>query len=106
MIKKNKSTTTSGLLYTLEKHAETAMTELQRVVIVKKKYLMVNKEEILQAVAEGYTYPIIAEAATIELLKTDAPKEFTVTNKEGEKLTHETKYIGPEVRQFCEAIEG
>ncbi|PKG95072.1 hypothetical protein [Paraglaciecola sp. MB-3u-78] len=104
MIKK-KSTTASGLLNTLEKHSETALNDAQRVRIAKKKYLMANKEEILQAVAEGYNYPIIAEAATIELLKTGVTKEFVVTNKEGEEVSRETKYRGPEVREFCEAID-
>jgi hypothetical protein len=104
MIKK-KSTSTSGLLNTLEKHSETALPDIQRVRIAKKKYLMANKEEILQAVEEGYNYPIIAEAATIELLKTSAPKEFVVTNKEGEEVTLVTKYGAPEVKEFCEAID-
>jgi hypothetical protein len=104
MIKK-KSTTASGLLNTLEKHFEAALTDMERVRIAKKRYLMANKEELLQAVAEGYRYLIIAEAATIELLKTGVPKEFVVTNKEGEEVTLETKYGGQEVKEFCEAID-
>ena len=47
---------------------------------------------------------IIAEVATIELLKTSVPKEFIVTNKEGEQVTPETKYRELKVKEFCDAI--
>ena len=104
MIKK-KSTMTAGLLNVLEKHAETALTDLQRVRIAKNKYLMANREEILQAVAEDYPHPFIAEAATIELLKTGVPTEFSFTNKDGEEIVQETRFVGSEIRSYCEAIE-
>lgn len=103
MIKKRR--TSVGFLNALERHAETVLTDRQRVVIAKRKYLMTSKEEVLQAVAEGYAYAIIATTATEELLKSGVPASFSFTNKEGEEITRETKYVPGEIKKFCEGIE-
>lgn len=104
MIKK-KRTMAVGLLNTLEKHAETALTDRQKITIAKKKYLMANKGEILQAVAEGYGFAIIAAAATEELLTTGIPTTFSITTKEGIEEEREPKFAPGEIKKLCEVIE-
>jgi hypothetical protein len=101
MIKK-KLTNTTGFMNTLVKHAETVLPELQRVAIAKKKYLLENSDDILQAVKEGYGYGIIAKAATIDLLKKGVPAEVSFI-KEGEEITRETQYFGKDIKELCEA---
>lgn len=97
--------TTSGLLTAIETHADLILTDKQKVDIAKKKYLIVNKEEILQAVAEGYVGGLIAGVATEELLKTGVPRTFNITNKEGEEELRETQFWSGDIKKFCESFE-
>ncbi len=86
----------------LTEHANNVLGDQMKVTIAKNKYLMSNRDEILLAREEGYMFPIIAEVATLELLKTDVPKNFTVKRKEGEEVMVETKFSPAEIRKFCE----
>lgn len=89
----------------LEKLAEigkAGLSENKRIAIAKKAYLLQNENDIKLAVKMGYTYPMIAEAATFKLLETDIPKSCTMQTKEGEEKTLETKFKVGEIKQFCE----
>jgi hypothetical protein len=61
-----------------------------------------NKEDIVKAVQMGYSYPMIAEFITEQLLKTDIPKVVTVKNKEGEEVEVETRMKPALVKEFYE----
>ena len=83
-------------------HADNVLRDNQKVAIAKKKYLIKNRDDILLAREEGYPYPVIADVATMELLKTDVPKSIMVKNKEGEEITRETKFSPGEIKNLCE----
>ncbi len=86
----------------LEALAVQELNESSRVNIAKKSYLMKKKDDILQAIEEGYNYILIAEVATEELLETGIPKSITVTTKEGAEVSREVKFIHDDIRKFIE----
>lgn len=96
--------TTVGLLKAIESHTDAELTDIQRVGFAKKKYLIVNKEEIIQAVEIGYKYNVIASVASAELMKTGVPATFSKTNKEGAESTNETKFRAGEIKKFYERM--
>ena len=59
--------------------------------IAKKKYLLDNKEQIRRALSEGYPVSMVAEAATIDFVKSGHPKFYTVTDNNGNESQYETK---------------
>lgn len=93
-----------GLLKAIESHTDAELTELQRVGFAKKKYLIVNKDEIIQAVEIGYKYNVIAAVASAELMKTGVPSSVTTTNKEGVESSRETKFGTREIKSFYESM--
>lgn len=70
--------------------------------IAKNEYLLLNKDKILMAHAIGYTFPVIAEAATEELLHADIPTSFLWLTTKNEKKYSETKFRAGEIKKFCE----
>ena len=99
-----KTTKTTSFLGKLEEYSNIVLTEYQRVSIAKKKYLIDNQNDILRAQKEGYTYKIIAEVATQELLKTNIVKSTVITTKDGEEKEKETLITPAEVKAFLEAF--
>ena len=93
-----------GLMQILEKLGKERFPDLRNINIAKKRYLIENKDEILKALEMGYGYPIIAEAATEDLLKTGIQKTFSFTNKEGIEETRETKFGPGEIKNFIEPV--
>ena len=89
----------------LEALAATELNEHQRIRIAKKSYLMHKKDEIENAIEQGYNYQLIAKIATEELLATEVPKAFIRKNKEGEEVTVETKFVPVEIKKFIEPSE-
>ena len=87
----------------LEKHAENELTETKRIAIAKKKFLLDNKEDILTAKTCGYSYALIAEAATVTLLGIGIPTNFNSISKDGTETIKETKFNPGEIKKFCEA---
>ena len=86
----------------LAESSKEEQTDQKRVAIAKKIYLINKEEEIKQAKEVGYSYPMIAKAATSELLETDLPQSFTVKTKEGEEKGRETSFTAREIKKFCE----
>ncbi len=90
---------------TLAKVTEETFTDIKKVRIVKQLYLLNKKEDILQAKEVGYTYNVIAEVATSELLELNIPKSYIIKDKEGKEITRETKFNTNEIKNFCEPSE-
>lgn len=99
-----KRTMTHGFMGALKKHAETTLTDGERITVAKKKYLIANREEILQAVSEGYGYATIAKVATQELLETGVPATSTYTDDKGKAITSDTGFHRSGIKNFCEDI--
>ncbi len=97
-----KTTIKTTFLETMTEHANSFLTDHQKMNIAKKKYLINNRDDILLVREVGYSFSIIAEVATLELLKTDVPKSFMAKNKEGEEEERETKFGIGEIKRFCE----
>ncbi len=89
----------------IEEYAKEALTEAQQVKIAKTKYLIEKEADIIQVNAEGYTYALIAEVATMELLESGVPKFFIVKNKEGKEVEHEVKIRALDIKNICEPEE-
>lgn len=101
-----KASTNSGTFFEkLNELAKESFDDLKRIKIAKKRYLDNKKDDILQAAKDGYTYPMIAQATTAELLETDVPKSFTRTTKEGKEIVVETKITFAEIKEICEPGE-
>ena len=81
------------------------LSDRQRVSREKKIYIIQHGEDIKQAKAVGYSYALIAEVATAELLEKDLPGSFTLKTKDGEEKIIETKFKIPEIKKFCESEE-
>lgn len=64
-----------------------------------------NEEAIKHAAETGYTYTMIANAATAELLEAGLPKVFTIKTKQGEEKTKETKFSVKEIKSIVEGKE-
>ncbi len=101
MFKKSHKSKEIGFLQKLEEYAEATLPDVQKVRIAKIKFLKNNKEEIIQASEAGYGFAMIAEVATMELLKTNVPKYYPFTAKEGELIQRETKFSATEIKIFC-----
>ena len=97
-----KTTKIVTFLEALTEHGNNILTDQQKVNIAKKKYLIENRDDILLAREVGYSVSIIAEVATLELLKTDVPKNYMVKNKEGDEVMKETKFYLSEITKLCE----
>ncbi|RLA77083.1 MAG: hypothetical protein DRG30_01205 [Epsilonproteobacteria bacterium] len=74
----------------------------RQILLAKKMYLIKNEESIRQAREAGYTYSMIAMAATAELLEMDIPKSFITKKKDGEEVTVETGIRPGEIIRICE----
>ena len=83
-------------------YAKDKLTENQLRVISKNSFLLNKKADFIHAKAQGYTYSMIAEVATIEFLKSGEPRTFSVTNKEGKKVEFETKIRVVDIKNICE----
>ncbi len=102
LIMLKKIANTEILFDKLVESAKEKVDDRRQVLLAKKMYLVKNKESIKQAKEAGYTYTMIAMAATAELLEMDIPKSFVIKRKDGEEVTIETG-IGPgEIRKICE----
>jgi len=97
-----KTTNTEIFLDKLVGSAKKKLKDRQQVILAKKMYLIKNEENIKQAKEAGYTYQIIAMAATAELLEMDIPKSFTAKKKGGEEVTVETGIRVAEIKKICE----
>ena len=86
----------------MAKFAQDKLSESKRVAIAKAKYLLNKEDDIIQAKKEGYTYPMIAEVATIELIASGTQKSFTVKNKDGVAVQYETKFKVSDIKNICE----
>ena len=98
-----KSTKTLTFLENLAKHVKKTESKARQVAIAKKLYFVNHRDEIIQAWEVGYTFSMIAEVATAELLGTGIFKSYTVKNKDGEETTRETKIYTTEIKKFCES---
>ncbi len=102
LIMLKKIANTEILFDKLVESAKEKVDDRRQVLLAKKMYLVKNKESIKQAKEAGYTYTMIAMAATAELLEMDIPKSFISKKKDGEEVTVEAG-IGPaEIRKICE----
>ena len=96
----------SDFFLKFEKYADAILTDVQKVYIAKRKYLKNNKKGILKAYETGYSFGMIAEFATIDLLmQSDLPKAYTFTDKDGNTVSRETKITGTEIKNICEKDE-
>jgi len=86
----------------LEENAKGAMSEYKRVSIAKKRYLMKNKDTIVESFELGYPPKMIAEVATVELLKTNVLKSYTINTKDGKDIVKETMFMAKEIKDFCQ----
>lgn len=82
------------------------VTDRQRVSRAKKIYLIQHGENMKQAKSVGYSYALIAQAATADLIESGLPESFTLKTKDGEEKIVETKFKIPEIKKFCESEEG
>lgn len=82
-------------------YAKEVTSEHQQVLIVKKQYLQNHRNEILEAYSIGYSFGLIAEIATRELLDTNVIKEYKIINKEGNEVIIITKFTVGEIKSFC-----
>lgn len=87
----------------LTQYAKDKLPETTQMAIAKKQYLLNIEADIMQAKAEGYTYPMIAEVATIDFLKSGAPKFFTAKDKDGVEVQYETKIWTLDIKNICES---
>ena len=95
--KRNETQTLSDALAS---QAGDLLTDLQKMRIEKNKYLLENESDILTAIKVGYPYNVIAEVATVELLKRGVPSSFTFKNKEGGEKVKETKFSAADIKNF------
>ena len=96
---------TASFMGGLELYANEVLTEGQKINVAKKSYLEENREEILNALKKGYSYIVIAQYATMELLKTDVLHSYIFKNKEGEEVTVETKIAPADIKKLFEQKE-
>lgn len=87
----------------MTKYAKDKLSETTQMTIAKKKFLLSIEADINQVKAEGYTYPMIAEVATMEFLKSGVPKFFTAKDKEGIEVQYETKIWTLDIKNICES---
>ena len=91
-----------SFLKNFEEHVKDKLTISHKVNLAKNRYLINNRDDIIQAIELGYGYASIAEFATVELLKTGIPKNYFYISKDGKEIEKETKIAGAEVQKFYE----
>jgi len=84
----------------MKKYAQEQMNEAQKIHVMKQSFLMEKKAEIQKAVEEGYPLRLIAEFATVELLKSGVPGTYKQESKEGEEREIGTKITPMELKKL------
>lgn len=87
----------------LAEYLKDSLSEGKKVAIAKNKYLIENRDEILKAKKQGYSFDLIAEFATLELMLTDVPETYSWKDKNGDSKEQETKFYPIDISKFFES---
>jgi len=101
-LKKKKFTKNNQFLNNLEKYAEDLLQEHEIVKIAKLKYLYDHKDAIHKAKLYGYSYKIIANFTTKELLQSNIPRKHQIITRDQEVIEKETMFSASEIKKFLE----
>lgn len=89
-----------NFLEKVERYVNDNFSEVERVRILKAKFLKQNKEDIQQAIKDGYPLKAILEVGTMEFLKTGVPSKVSFRTKEGKKVIVDVKITYKDIEEI------